>query len=197
MRWVFAWLLLTSCTFSAAGGGGAGSDDGDGDGDGDDSDAAAVDCHANGDYADVGPVGSYRFIGDGLTRAEAEMMCAADGARLASPFSVAQVNALAGELTSRDLATPDCFLGGPRTPCGHIGLHQSDTANTTFELWQRSDGTQFPAGDPSWSTNQPDDDDFVEDGFENCAIIYTGAPAGIDDRPCGDNLRYPAICQCP
>lgn len=152
-------------------------------------------CASMPEYSEVGLVGRYRFIDTRLQYEEAIAACEADEARLAIPVSLTQVEALANELIRLDVATPDCFLGGPSTPCGLVGLRQAVEANDPEALWQRGDGEVFAGNDPMWRPGQPDDDDSNENSFENCAVIYTSDPLGLDDRPCSF-FEYPAICEC-
>lgn len=159
-------------------------------------DAAPLACASSPDYAPLAGGGPpLRFIDGDLQYNEAIAACAADDARLAAPTSVARVEAIAAELVRLDIATLDCFLDGPVTPCALVGLRQAGDAGDIGDRWESSDGAAFSGTDPAWRPTQPDDDDTSENSFENCAVIYTSEPAGLDDRPCSF-FEYPAVCEC-
>lgn len=197
-------MVAIGCTFSAPAGTGGPAPTGDAaaiDGalgpDAASIDAQQAACRADSDYEPVDSGAAlYRFLEGPLEAADAETACAEDEARLAVVTSAAQMTAIAAELESRSMVTADCTPGGTPLPCALIGLRQAGDAEDTAEGWRRSDGTAFAGNDPMWRPQQPDDDGGGENGFENCAVIYTSVPAGIDDRPC-TGFDYPAVCECP
>jgi hypothetical protein len=114
----------------------------------------------------------------------------------ACPTYTTQMSALAscqewsGTLVIIDTAGEDGCLTSMVGPLSvWIDLHQGDTATTPGDGWSWSEGDW---GYRNWGSEEPNDEDTLEDGTEQCAIVEAldGAWA---DAPC--DSPFPFVCE--
>ncbi|MFL5345040.1 MAG: lectin-like protein [Hyalangium sp.] len=115
----------------------------------------------------------YHLYSSGKTWADAKADCTAMGGRLATPANSGANAAITSIIT--DLT--------------YIGINQASGQSSTSAGWQTPEG--YAASYFNWNSGEPNDMDGVEDGWQNCARMYT--TGYWDDVYCGNSSPY--VCE--
>jgi hypothetical protein len=116
----------------------------------------------------------YHRYSTGMTWAHAKADCAAMGGRLAVPVNSAS-NAAVLSIIGTDLT--------------YIGLKQASGQSSTSVGWQTPEG--YSAIYFNWSSGEPNDMDGTENGYQDCARMYT--TGYWDDVNCSQVSPY--VCE--